>query len=500
MPQIAADLGVDFVLEGTVRWSGGGGQGSRIRITPSLIDVSRDEQLWSDSYDEVLEEVFAVQSRVAEQVIRELNLTLGDSALQAIETRPTDNLDAYRLYLQGIESQTHSYYSPEHRLETITLFQRAVELDPKFALAWAALSSEHSYFYHLRFDTTDDRRRAARQAVDRALELDPDLAEAHLALGKYHYRCHRDYEKALQEFSIVQRSLPNDAEVLASIGAVQRRLGKFVESAQTSERVIRLKPLDSNTRWDLGVTYATMGDTTTAFARLDESIAIAPSESAPYCLKSLYTWISTGDLKAARAIVDAIPTEGGDFETWIRYNQFVFERDYEAALRLMDEYPRPAIEHVTFHGPKALMVGDMHRLMGNTDQAQKSYGEALASVQESLETRGEDARIHAVHGQVLARLGRRDEAIAAGLRAVELYPASLDAFHGPYMELALAQIYSMVGDTEKGFDGIEALLRGPQKAVISLPMIRLYPIFDTFRDHPRYLQLESEFGQGSLSN
>ena len=372
MPQIAEDLGVDYLLEGTVRWSGEDGETSRIRITPSLIDVSRDEQLWSASFDETLEEIFSVQSRVAEQVIRELNLTLGESVLRALNTRPTENLDAYRAYLRGVESRSHGYYSPEHRLATIGLFERAVELDPDFALAWAALSQEHSYFYHLRYDTTKPRCQTVLDTVNRALELDPDLPEAHLAMGFYHYRCHRDYVKALAEFSIVEHSLPNDADLIIAIGAVQRRMGEFRESARTTERAVSAKPLDHTLLWDLGVTYAAMGDWDRALARLDDSIAIAPDEPEAYAIKVLVLWAAAGDLAAARTEIDAMPDGGSPFETWIRYLQLVYEGDYNAALEEASGFPWPAIEHTTHHWPKALLVGDAYRLMGEDDEAARA--------------------------------------------------------------------------------------------------------------------------------
>ncbi len=485
MSTIGNDLGVNYVLDGTVRWDRSGGGPSRVRITPQLIRVADDQQIWSARFDETLEEIFAVQSRIAEAVLSELNFRLQAPEQAAGADRPTDNLEAYQAYLRALEMRLTGTYSPQHRLKTIARLEHAVGLDPEFALAWAHLSDEQSDYYHLRFDTTQERIDAAKHAVDRALQVNPDLPEAHRSLGLYHYRCHRNYERALAEFAMAARDLPNDSKLLSSVAGIRRRLGEFELAARDSERALQLNPRNSNLAWDLGATYAVLGDMDAAHERIDLAIEISPGNTAAYLLNALF-YLLDGDLERSREWLERAPATTSQLNELAWLIQLTSERDYAAGVERFERATWKAIEVTMVHIPRAGLLGDFYRLQGRTAKAEQAYRQGLSQVEAELETRPDDARRHIARGLILAHLGRPEDAIAAGRRAVELYPTSLDAFHGPNIEMGQALIYLRAGELDRGLDLVEKILHGPNKMVVSVATMKLDPEFDSVRDHPRF--------------
>jgi serine/threonine-protein kinase len=486
MAQIREDFGVDYVLEGTVRWAGASEGSSRVRVTPHLLDVSRDAQIWSDSYDEVLDEIFAVQSDIAAKVVQELDLTLNESERQTLRARPTENLEAYQVYLRGIDNASRDYYSEDNRRRTIRLFERAVDLDPDFALAWTWLSAEHSYIYHLRYDMTDERRDAAKQAVDRALALQPDLPDAHLALGIYYYRCFRDYDRALAEVSIAREGLPNDYRVLETIGAIQRRQGLWEEALVTANQAIRLNPHESTGLWDTGVTYMNLGRYEEAERYYDRAIAIAPDETAAYGLKA-WNRMVMGDFAGARATIDAAPADVNAFLAWIAFSLDLCEGNYDEALHRARSFPVEVFEGTVALTPKSSFEATVYELLGDEAAARERWEKSRRMLEEEIRERPDDARAHSALGIALAGLGLREDAIREGKRGVELYPVALDHFHGPQHVADLAVIYTKVGDFDAAFELLEQLVEMP--AGVLPGELELAPVWAPLRDDPRYRAL-----------
>ena len=485
MAQIGEELGVDYVLDGTVRWAGGGA----VRVTPSLIRVSEDRQLWSQNYDETLEQIFAVQSRIAEQVLSKLDLQLTPQEQERVSGLPTENLEAYEAYRRGIESRAaSSAYSPENIQETLALLQQAVALDPDFALAWAALADEHSWFYHLRYDTTEARRELARAAVERAMELDPTLPEARLARGLFRYRCYRDYEAALIELSQAALGLPNSPVVHQSIGAIQRRRGDFEEAARQQELGFRLNPRAPDAAWDLGVTYICLGRHRLAESWFDRAISLRPDDPAPYALKALVFQME-GDLPRALAVLGQAPPNNNPIVTYSGFKLRMMDRRYRAAADFARAIQRETLEHTTLHRPRNLLLATALEALGEAEEARTAYEDALAELDRSLVLRADDARVHVARGLALAGLKRREEAVAAGRRAVALYPSSLDAFHGPHIEYDLMRIYLRLGDGDNALATLESLLENGHGSVISVPYLRASGEFDPLREDPRFERL-----------
>jgi len=224
--QIADDLQVDYILEGTVQRERPSDPNSRVRIIPQLIKASNDAHVWAEPYDNDMREVFRVQSDLAERVAQALDITLLEPERQALASRPTENMEAYDYYLRGYDYDHRSDLESDRRI-AIRMYERAVELNPKFALADAQRSRTHTVMYWLYYDHTLERLEMAKDAVDRALELEPDLPEAHLALGHYYYQGHLDFDRALEEFAIARRNLPNDSDLLSLIGYGSKTTGKI---------------------------------------------------------------------------------------------------------------------------------------------------------------------------------------------------------------------------------------------------------------------------------
>jgi TolB-like protein/predicted Ser/Thr protein kinase len=250
--QIGQELQVDYVLEGTVRWDRSGDGISRVRVTPQLIRVADDTHLWSERYDRELQNVFGIQSDVSEQVVQQLGIALLKPARLALQARPTENLAAYQAYLKGLDYSQQEMYSEENWRLVIQMFERAVELDPAFAVAYVELSEAHSEMVNLGFDRTPERVEMAKAAVDEALRLQPDLPDAHLALGYYYYWCLHEYDKALAAFGVAAERLPSESAILAATAWIKRRQGHWRESLDLAERAFALSPRDAALARELG--------------------------------------------------------------------------------------------------------------------------------------------------------------------------------------------------------------------------------------------------------
>ncbi len=490
--QVGEDLGVDYVLEGTVRWARQAGGASRVRITPRLLRVADDTHVWAGTYEQVIEDIFQVQSEIAGEVIQQLGVALLEREREALDSRPSGHPEAYNAYLRGLHYTRLPSFSEEDSRLAIEMFQRAVQMDPGFALAYAELSKAHSYHYHLRYDRTKERLEMAKRAVDRAMELAPGSPEVHLALGYYHYWGLTDYEPALEEFAIAGKGLPNSAELLEATAYVYRRQGRWDEHLAKLKKAIELDPLDAQKTLNLMLSYGTLRRYPDALDQLDRSIALAPDQIAAYGLKALTYWVWKGTTEEARAALEAMPETDAPRATVDWFWQEIYEGKYREALDRISSGPiRSAIP--MGEAPGGLLQAWAHHFLNEPELARAAFEAARAVVEEKLQDRPEDARLHAHLGVALAGLGHKEEAIHHGRRAVELNPVSKDALDGPRDVRDLALIYTMVGENDAALDELEHLLSIP--CSISIPFLRLDPRWEPLWNHPRFEDLERRFGQ-----
>jgi len=479
--EIGEELGVDFVLEGTVRWDRSPEGKGRVRVTPQLIRVSDDTHLWSDRYDREIEDIFAVQSDIAEQVIRQLDITLLEPERQALKAKPTENLDAYQAYLKGINYVRGVYYLEENLRLAVQMFERAVELDPKFALAFAELSRTRSFLIHYRYDLSEESKAKAKEAADQALELQPNLPEGHLALGDYYYSCHREYDRALKELVIAEKGLPNDSQVLLIIGAVRRRQGNFEEAISYFKKAFELSPQNANFPRELGNTYQTLRRYSEAEHYVNLAISIAPDQAGGYRYKAWNYWLWQGSLEKARATLEQMP-KADKFTIGDLVDQNLYERNYQAALELLSN---EFIEY--YEGEKAVRTGNVYQLLNEPELARRSFDSTRILLEKRVREHPDNPDFHSFLGLAYAGLGRKEEAVHEGKIAVELYPVSKDALNGPDYVYSLAEIYVMVGEYDAAIDQIEYLLSIP--CLFSIPLLQIDPTWDPLRDHPRYQKL-----------
>ena len=487
--QIATELRVDYILEGTVQRERPSDPNSRVRIIPQLIKASNDTHVWAQAYDNDMSEVFRVQSDLAERVAQALNIALVERERQALQSRPTENMEAYNYFLRGNEYQHRSAGKNDLKI-AIQMYEMAVELDPKFALAYAQLSRTHARMYWLYHDRTEQRLAMAKKAVDRALQLDPDSPETHLALGHYYYHGQSDWDRALEEFAIVRKSQPNNSDLLSYIGFVQRRQGKFEEALANIKRASELDPLSNQLTSELGDTFQLMRNYPEALRYFNRSISLAPDLSDIYYLKAWLYLRWEGSTEQARAVVeDALkkitsPEDSSIVNLLITLD--VYEGNYQKGLDRLSLKSEDIDTQFSFI-PRAMQYARIYKYMNENELAKKYYDEGRSILEAKIRQEPDDARFHSTLGIAYAGLGRKEDAIREGTLGVEMLPVRKEAMRGLYRVADLARIYAMVGEFDSAIDQIEFLLSIPGE--LSIPLLRLDPVWVPLRDHPRFKKL-----------
>jgi len=484
LQEIGKELGVDYILEGTIRWDKSGDT-DRVRITPQLVRAADDTYLWSSIYERALTQIFAVQADIARQIAGALDIALLAHERRKLATEPTDNIEAYTYYLRGREYMAQSYHKNDH-LIAIEMLEKAVELDPDFALAFATLSSACTWLYWL-YERTDEQLIKARDAVDKALWLEPNLPEAHLALGQYYYQGKRDYERALIEVDMVKKSLPSNTEAFLWTAGVRRRQGQWGETVRNLEQVTKLNPRNSKYFWELGRTLTAMRKYQEAVDYYDRAIAVSPDYALAYGEKAFTYLLWDGNTTQARQVLeDAAQKIDRSELAYELADCDMFEGDYQSALRRFPAEALPALRHRANY---YLTIGFIYRLMNDTTLSVACYDSVRVMLEPKIEKAG--SMDHARLGVAYAGLGRKEEAMREGQLAAELLPLSEDAYVGTIRLGFLAMIYVMVGEYDLAIDQLEILLSVP--SFFSVPYLRLNPVYAPLRDHPRFQILLEEY-------
>jgi TolB-like protein/Tfp pilus assembly protein PilF len=487
--EIGKALGVSAVLEGSVRRAG-----NRVRVNVQLIDATNDEHLWADEYDRELTDVFAIQSDLADKIATALRAKLSPAEKAQIERKPTENADAYLAFIQAHGYMTKPDRLPADLRTAEELYQRAVQLDPSFALAHANLSHLESTIYHFS-DPTPARLEKARAAFKTASSLQPDLPETHVALGYIYYYGDRDYERALAEFEIAQRGLPNDSATYLAIAAIHRRQGKWADSTAGFEKAASLDPKDGFIWENLAINYLAMRNYPAVEKTLDRAMAVAPESMNLQAMRAELQIHWKGDIGTVEKALAKMPPgfDPGGTVTCARYGIYVLTHRYEEALHLMQQSPQQSFHmEIPVDQPKALFIGQALRLLHKDAEARAAYEEARGILEASVREVPDDAMRHALLGQIYAALGRKEDAIREGKRAMEILPESKDALEGPMATIGLAQIYAVVGDRDNALSLLEHLLEIPSS--LSVHMLQLDPIWDSLRNDPRFIELLKKHG------
>jgi TolB-like protein/Flp pilus assembly protein TadD len=484
LKQIGQDFGVDYILEGTVRWARSG-EVSRVRISPQLVRVSDDTGVWGETYDSPMDDIFRVQTDIAGKVIDALGVVLLAPERASLDTKPTENQEAYHAYLRGLDALIAA---PTTELAE-QMFQRAVDLDPSFGLAWAGLSRAHSWRFH-GGDRTDERCEASRAAADEALRLAPEAPESRMAMGLYYYRCFRDYKRALAEIDIAGRDRPNDTDVISWKATLNKRQGNLREAVRLNRRVLELDPMDFTSATELGVIHMLLREYENAERSYDRAISIAPDVPSPYFSKANLYLSWKGSTAEARASFDAMPSTDlmlaqiGWF--WLEY----YDGRYRDALARLEGFPELLDEQTTLNA-RAALVAMCYEAIGESAQARASWEAAVDLLQSKVSENPEDFRAHSDFGIALAAVGRKEEALAAAARGVELMPPTKDAEAALAPASNLALTYTMLGEFDAAFEHMEEILGKP--GWLSIPRLRLDPRWKPLVRQPRFDDLARRF-------
>ncbi len=488
--QIGEELGVDYILEGTVRWDRSAEGKGRVRVTPQLIRVSDDTHLWSDSYNRALEDIFSVQSEIAEQVARQLDIVVLVPERNALYAKPTDNLEAYDLFLRGVK---HYETGMDYRIageldQAIERIKEAIELDPGFTFAYISLANIHALAFHSGIDRTEARKKQAGEAVEKVLELEPDLPETQLALARYNFYVTQDYDRTLEIFESIQKARPNLAP--SYLGAIQMRRGNWEQSAEIYKKSFKLNPRSPGTAHFLGLIYERMRKYEEAMEWFDRAISIEPNYIWAQFGKVRVYYLANGDTEKARALLEALPTHRFNDYWWILNG--LLERNFQGVIDRLDSLSYDVARGEYFNFYKQIGYAMVYHAMNNQSLMKTHAEKARIALEEALREHPEDSRIHASLGLAYAYLGRKEEAIREGKRAVSLYPLSKDAYGAPHYSNSLAMIYTIVGEYEEAINQLEYLMSIPSGDIVSIFVLRLDPVWDPLRQHPRFQRLLEE--------
>ena len=485
--EIGKALGVATILEGSVRRIG-----NRVRVNVQLINASNDEHMWAEDYDRDLTDVFAIQTDLAQKIARELQAKLSPTEKAQIERKPTENSEAYLAFLQAHDLFTRPDKFRANTEKAEQLFEQATRLDPDFAGAFAGLAWVDDWMYHS-YDPTPARKEKARAAAATAIRLQPDLPEAHLALGFYYYYCERNYQEALNEFAIAKRSLPNSADVYMAIGAIERRQGKWAESTANLEKAASLSPKDAFVLVNLGDNYRANKDFEKADKLFTRAIEAAPSSLNARAEKGKLAIDLKGDLsEMERQLTEvALGDDPEGLVTLGRVQLLILQRNFPEALAVLNQLPQEVFHDSTAPVPKASLEGMLYLFQGDKAKAQAAFERARPFAEQSLRESPGTAARHIQLGFILTGLDRKQEAIAEGRRAAELTPESKDAFDGPQVTASLAQIYAWVGEKDQALQLLDHSLQTPNG--ITVPMLKLDPMWDPLRTDPRFQALIGKY-------
>ena len=403
LPQIGEELGVDYVLEGTVRWQRSAGGAGQVRVTPQLIRVPEDTHLWAERYDAVLADIFEVQSDIAKQVIEKLDIVLAEPQRRSLESRPTENPEAYDAYLRGNEylHRGREVHSGDEVGFAVQMYEEAIRLDRAFALAHARQSAAHAWLYFWSFDRTEARLALAKGAADRVLELDPELPEAHYALGLL-YSGEQNWDRALEEYQIALRGQPSNVEVFEEIAEVQLALGQWNESLTTLGSARKLHPRFGRLSCWSGGRSLGLRDFTEAIRHHDRAIQLAPDRACPYQCKALIYLNWDGGTERARGFLETLPPNVGlEGNPPINYNWVVLDmidRRYQEALRRLSSGSSEVYEWFAFYVPKDLVAAQIHGLMGRPELERAHYEKARDLLEAKVEEQPKDHRVHGALG------------------------------------------------------------------------------------------------------
>src|SRR6478672_4208946 len=494
--EIGEALGVAYVVEGTVRR-----ESNRVRINAQLIDARKDLHVWNDSYDREISVLFALQTELARRIAFALRANLSPQEKERLQTHPTSDLDAYDLFLRARDlfRWSGSGDPRENGEHALRLLDDAIARDQHFALAHCLASRFHGELYWFGYDRTRRRLAQAKIEADTALRLQPDSSDVRLALAYYYYYGYRDYELARTELAIAQIASPNDAEIWDATAAVDRRQGRWDAALANFEKAKELDPRNTSVLWNVAETHACLGHYDEAARGFAKGTQANPDAHFFSIARAAIPLLTDGNLAPLCAVLRAIPSDfdPGGGVTNVALRVHLAARNYDEAERWLRKSRYERFNDIGVGGAGALLDGYafprswyeglVARGRGDNESAQAAFARAQEIVEDDLVKAPDDAELIAMLGLVLGMRGLKEEAIAAGHRAVELLPISRDAFDGPLVAAKLAVIYAQAGEPARALVLLEELVKVPNG--VTRGALRVERQWDPLRGNARFQKL-----------
>src|SRR5437764_592891 len=494
LAEIAKQLGVANILEGSVQKAA-----DQVRVNVHLVNVQTGSQLWAETYDRKLSDIFVIESEIAKGIVESLQAKLTGREEQALAARPTNNPQAYDAYLRGLAFEARGNYSSDALFKAIDFYDLAVRLDPNFALAWARLSGAHALLYFTRGDTTVARRNAAREALENAQRLQPDSPETLLFLGYYQYWVLRDYGMAKATFGRVSKMLPGNSEVSYALGAIARREVHWDESVAYWERGLALDPRNTALLTEVAYTYAALRQFSAALKLYDRALNILPNELYLMASKaSIYQ--AEGNLQeAAKSLVQVNAQTDSDVAVRVKLTQLRLERNHtEATHWVQARQDRLRLVSGIDKGTKQLGNALVYRVAGDTTQAKAFAEQARNTIEPLRKEQPDNAFVAAALAVAYALLDEKELALNEAQRAITLLPSNKDRLSGPAFEENLALVEMITGENTRAIATLTRLLQTPYGGWLYSPppitsaLLRLDPIWDPLRSDPVFQKLCEE--------
>ena len=493
LPEIARQLGVAHILEGSVQKSG-----NAVRVNVQLIKAADDSHLWADTFDRKLTDIFSVESEVAKAIADQLRAKLTGQEERVIAAKPTNNIEAYDAYLRGLAYILKSANTPANTLDAQKYLREAVRLDPKFALAWALLSYVDSLGYGTAaLQPTAELREEARQTAETALTLQPNLGEALMAKGYYHYACLKDYDTAVRYFEQARQLLPNSSRIPESLAYVTRRRGQWERSESYFNEAERLDPRNVALLTQHAISYIALRRFPEALRKLDQVLNITPDDLDTLATKAAIAQ-AEGDLPRASALLAPLHPAADHplaLETQV-YQAILVRRPAQIILQLKEILAQPDPALGFWNGELRFWLGWAQEVAGDHAGAQESWRQARSELEPFLKEQPENYTL--IGDLALSNMGLGDRAAALALseRAIAANPIEKDAVTGPIPIEILARVAARMGEPDRAIAALEKLLSAPGNgALIQSPLtpalLRLDPMFDPLRNDPRFQKLAS---------
>jgi len=485
---VGAQLGVANLLEGSVQKIA-----NAVHVNVQLIRAATDEHLWAESYNRKLDDVFGVEGEVATAIADQLNAKLSGAEAKAVTDKPTQNAAAYDAYLRGLSIEHNDYSYGAFELAARAYVQ-AVQLDPKFAIAWARLGVIRSFLYFNGVAPVENTAAAVKEAADRAMALAPEAGESWIAVGAYRYRVQRDFAAAFAAYQEALKRLPNNSFVYQYLGIVQRRLDLWQEAEVNYKKALELDPRDVSLLNDMGNEfYFYLRRFDDAYAMIDRALQIAP-DSASTRANKVALLQAEGRLEEADQELARIPEDATDY--WAvnaRANQALYKRHYDYAARIFERKinARPADQPPDFFDKSFLVnLGYCYEWMGNSEEARKVFTRAVQAIKPTPDTvvtpdaNGTPSMLALAY----AGLGDKEKALAQAQQAVKDYAS--DAAFKPTAEITLAQVQAHFGDRNAAIAALPHLLE--VHAGLTIANLKLDPFWDPLRKDPRFQKLATQ--------